>query len=389
MYFLGTSAFADVPNVLISLSKISITLSFRWKFPSFKVNSLIIIDIYRYLYIVFYFEDYMITTKQIRGKIKLLDDLINEYKLQTQDKKRDWQSYESNLFCRIKKAILYYDSYITSAVKLLKIKKEIRAGRPEKLTLEQKVRILMVQRLISKSNREMSFMLLLFSSLNNIDISYKTVERLYDDKKIVLVLQNIHSLIIKEKKINNVDASGDGTGYVLSVKEHYASISIKIKDKKSSKKRKIIFSFALMDIKSRIYVAFGTSYKSEKEAYNSAIEMLKANNINLNSVRLDRYYSGQSIVKQFAELAKGVKCYLIPKKNVTVKGSPEWKEMLKDFLNNTHKYFEEYFQRNQSESGFSEDKRRFGWRIPQKIDNRINTSYFGIFTWHNLFWVGA
>ena len=142
-----------------------------------------------------------------------------------------------------------------------------------------------------------------------------------------------------------------------------------------------------MDIKSRIYLAFGTSFKSEKAAYNKSKEMLKKHNISLESIRLDRYYSGQKIVKEFYEENKNVKCYLIPKKNITIKGSQAWKKMLKNFLKNTFQYFSEYFKRNQSESGFSEDKKRFGWKIPQKLPKRVNTSYFGIFTWHNLFWV--
>ena len=331
----------------------------------------------------------MITTKQIRKKINILDNLIEEYKSNTTEKKRDWRTYEEKLFFRMKKAILFFDDYIREAISLLKTTKNSKLGRPEKLTLEQKVRILLIQRLIQKSNREMSFMLLLFSSLNNINISYKTVERIYDDQKVFLVLNNIHELIILKKNIKKSDACGDGTGYVLSIKEHYASISRKLKDKKSTKKQKVLFSFTLMDIKSRIYLAFGTSFKSEKIAYNKSKEMLRKHNISLESIRLDRYYSGQKIVKEFYEENKTVTCYLIPKKNTTIRGSLAWKKMLKNFLENTFQYFTEYFKRNQSESGFSEDKKRFGWKIPQKLPERVNISYFGIFTWHNLFWVGG
>ncbi len=331
----------------------------------------------------------MITTKQIRSKVKLLDDLILKYKEQSPQKERDWQTYEEKLFVRIKHAIHFFEDYISRGVCLLKTKNCNKVGRPEKLSLEQKVRILLLQRLIERSNREMSFMLLLFSSLNQIDISYKTIERIYDDEKVFLVLNNIHYFILQDKNVKDVDVCGDATGYVLSVKEHYASIASKIKDKKSTKKRKILFSFALMDLKSRLYLAYGTSFKSEKEAYKQSMLMLKDTKINLNSMRLDRYYSTQSTVKNLFDIYKNIKFYLIPKTNVTIKGSLAWKKMLKNFLENTPNYLSEYFKRNQSESGFSEDKRRFGWRIPQKIDKRVDTAYFGILTWHNLFWVGT
>jgi len=56
--------------------------------------------------------------------------------------------------------------------------------------------------------------------------------------------------------------------------------------------------------------------------------MLNHLDIDLNSIRLDRYYSGQSTVKFFTEQFEDIKCYLIPKKNVTVKGNFDWKRML-------------------------------------------------------------
>ena len=143
-----------------------------------------------------------------------------------------------------------------------------------------------------------------------------------------------------------------------------------------------------MDVEKRIYLAYGTSYQSEKEAYNKAMNMLTESNVHLTSIRLDRYYSGKNLVKNLNQTFQGIKCYLIPKKGTVVGGGSAWLEMLTEFCTNTKDYFEEYFKRNQSESGFSEDKRRFGWKIPQKIESRIDMSYFSIFTWHNLLWVG-
>ncbi len=330
----------------------------------------------------------MVKTKEIRKKISLLDEIILEYKENQTTKKIDWKNYEQKLFVRIKNAILFFDDYILKAINLINFKEEKTSGRPRKLNLEQKVRILLLQRLINKSNRDMSFLLMLFSSLTTINISYKTVERIYDDEKVILVLKNIHQLILNEKNINSPDLSGDGTGYVLTVKEHYASIASKLKEKKSTKKQKIIFSFTLMDVETRIYIAYGCSFKSEKDAFNKAYDMLLNLNIDLNSIRLDRYYSGKKLVKELNNQYNGIKIYLIPKKNITVGSSKSWNTMLKHFMDNTNSYLKEYFKRNQSESGFSEDKRRFGWKIPQKIDRRIDLSNFAIFTWHNLYWVG-
>ena len=79
------------------------------------------------------------------------------------------------------------------------------------------------------------------------------------------------------------------------------------------------------------------------------------------------------------------KVYLIPKRNVTLRGSKKWKNMLRSFLTGTFAYLKEYFRRNNSESGFSSDKRRFGWTVRQRKDERIDVAQFTILLWHNLF----
>lgn len=332
----------------------------------------------------------MIRNKQLKEQISRLDQLIDEYNNSGETSPRDYSAYEQSYSKRIKAAIRFFLKLVPKAIALTQFVNGNKLGRPEKLTLEQRVKILLIQRIMQKSNREISNMLELFAYLEGIEISYKTIERLYDDERIQIVLFNMNSLIRKELNIKNVDVAGDGTGFLLSVKEHYASEAQKLKEKGKSntKKRKTFFSFTLMDINTRIYLAFGTSYRSEKAAYNKAIKMLQKTNLNLESIRLDRYYSGKNLVKEISQQYKGIKCYLIPKKNAIIKGSLAWRNMLTNFCNNIAEYLEEYYKRNNSESGFSEDKRRFGWRIPQKIEERIDAAYNAIFTWHNLFWVG-
>jgi transposase len=54
------------------------------------------------------------------------------------------------------------------------------------------------------------------------------------------------------------------------------------------------------------------------------------------------------------------KVYVIPKKNVTLNGSRKWKHTMKEFVENTMKYLEQYHQRSNSESGFAADRRILG-----------------------------
>jgi len=160
------------------------------------------------------------------------------------------------------------------------------------------------------------------------------------------------------------------------------------KSKKKRKKRQFVYSFNLIDIKTRMYLGCGISFKSEKEAYHRATEMIKKTEVKINSIRLDKYYSNQSDVNYCKEHFGDAKIYLIPKWGSTIKGSPEWKKMLKKFIEDVKAYLKEYYQRNQSESGFAEDKKRIGQRLGQKRDDRIDTANFLTLLWHNLYWLG-
>ena len=245
-------------------------------------------------------------------------------------------------------------------------------------------------------------MLIIFSCLTDVDVSYKTIERLYSDQEVILALHNLHMLILKKKGIKDVDCGGDGTGYGLTIKKHYASEAQKLKEKiktlngqhkkkkKTKKKKKAVFiySFAIIDIKTRMYISYGTSFKSEKEAFLDAIKMLEyiGAGINIKSIRLDKYFQ-QAYVKYLEEKLGKIDFYIIPKKNATIKGSWEWKRMLYRFAKDTMAFLTEYFKRNQSESGFAEDKRRTGWRLGQKRPDRIGTANILIGLWHNLYWL--
>lgn len=339
-----------------------------------------------------------ITNKELQETIKILDDIIEEYKKERPKKKRDWRTYEQRLAHRIRTAMKELEPLIDEAVSSIRIIKAEKRGRKRKLTLKQKTMLLLLKHLIRKSNREMSIMLVIFSSLSDIDASYKTVERLYSDEEVIMALHNMHRLMLKRKGVKGADCSGDGTGYSLTIKKHYATEAKKLKDKvkksnsrkskksKKSKKRRFTYSFKFMDLDTRMYLAHGTSLKSEKEAFVKASEMAKA--MGINSLRLDKYYSGQKNV-EFLEGGFGdVKVYLILKKNATIRGPWKWKRMLFKFVNYTREYLHEYYKRNQSESGISEDKRRLGWKILQRREDRIDTADFCTLIWHNLFWLG-
>jgi transposase len=199
----------------------------------------------------------------------------------------------------------------------------------------------------------------------------------------------MHTLLLRKKSINKADCSGDGTGYSLTISKHYATESQKMKER-SNKGRganfdRFVFSFKLMDLDTRMYIGYGTSFKSERDAYQKAIGTM--NGMEMNSIRLDKYYSGQGTIDELVKVfGKGVSFFLVPKRNATVKGSSHWKDMLSRLTTDPEGFLQEYFRRNQSESGFSEDKRRFGWKVLQRREDRIETNDMCTSLWHNMFW---
>ena len=333
--------------------------------------------------------------EDIKLKLEEIDSIIaKKYKLEHPMKERDWRTYEQQFSHRIKTAMRELDPLVKEAVSAI----QIHHGpcHPYGLSLENRVKLLLIKQLVGESNRMFSNMLVIFSMLSGIDVSYKSVERLYSDQEVILAIHNLHILILNNKGVEQSDATGDGTGYSLTIKKNYESYAQRLKDKakengnesskrgRTGRKRLFAYSFFMMDLKTRIYIAFGSSMKSERDAYDRAIGMLRSTGITLNSLRLDRYYSSPSYV----DAHKGTKVFLIPKKNSTLNGSVEWKSMIKDFLLNTVPYLEQYHQRSNSESGFAANKKMLGQNVAQRRDDRIDSAIFCTGLWYNLFNIG-
>jgi transposase len=322
-----------------------------------------------------------ITNKQLSLKLKELEKILKpKYKLIYEEKERDWRTYEQQYMERVRTALKNLDPLLTKAT--LSIQRCNKKGDKPKLTSKQKLQVLLVKHIVEKSNRMMANMMCLFSMLTNIDISYKTVERLYSDDEIEMGLHNLHVLLLKKRGVNHIDACGDATGYTLTVRKHYASYVQKRKDKAKKQKGKKVFvyAFMLMDLRTKMYVCYGTSYKSEKEAFEQGMQMLNRIDVIIDSVRLDKYYSFPSYVDRFSNS----KVYIIPRKNATLRGSQKWKKVIRAFIEDTLTYLHEYYKRNHSESGFGADKKRFGWKVGQKRPDRVDTAMFSTTVWHNL-----
>jgi transposase len=323
-----------------------------------------------------------LTNRQFRRFCKEFKELIEMYGKLNVSRETDWQKYEKEYAERLRYVGKELNNFARSAISHIDIKRS-KIGRPEKLLLQQKVVALLLKVIFEKHNRPMAGLLSLFGAFIGIDVSYKKIERLYSDELVRIVLQNMFILTINRKCDKVIDTTGDATGYSLSITKHYRTNV----DKEGY--RKFVYSFNLMDIKTGLYICYGSGIRSEKEAFENAMKMLKEvkekTGIKIRSERLDRYYSVQSTIKY---VDNETVLYILPKSNTTINGNSKWRKIFRNMMKDPLSYLIEYYKRENSESGFSADKRMFGWKIWQKKDERIDSAISCIALLHNLFRMG-
>ena len=328
----------------------------------------------------------MINQKQLDKALLELNHVVNEYKQKYSVKsERDWRTYEQRLARRMKKAAEEIEPIIEEAYSAIDTTRPDERGRPPKITVTKKVLILLLKDIFHLSNRKMSNLLMFFTLLTGIDISYKSIERSYSDELVKMTIHNMFAIMTKAKGIGGADVSGDGTGYGLTVTKHYRNEREKELSGKKCDRKAFVCAFALMDLDTKMYVGYGTSMRSEKEAFKAALGMANAAGVSIRSARLDKYYSYQSITKEFGN---DTKLYVIPKRNATIKGSPAWKRIIKSFVTDVFHHLKEYYKRNNSESGFNVDKGLCGRKIFQRREDRIGTALMCKGIWHNLMLIG-
>jgi transposase len=326
-------------------------------------------------------KSYRLTNERF-WRFKLdLNKLIEYYKEKYSMKKdRNWANYEKEYRKRIVIAVRELRPLINEALRPLtnNIK---HIGRPLETRIEDKVAMLLLKDIFDTSNRKTAKLLPLFDGLSKVDVTYKTVERLYSDPLVSMALHNIFVIMIRRKEIAHADLSGDGTGYGLTVTKHYSTNG----KKENGKKKIFAYAFAFLDLNTKMYVGYGTGMRSEMEAFNNARKIMKNLGIEIDSVRLDRYYTFNSIVDRFG---RNTKFYIIPKKNTTINGKEQWHDIWRSLMENSMDFLKEYYRRENSESGFASDKKSNGWQVWQKRDDRIATSVMCKGVWHNLLLLG-
>jgi transposase len=273
---------------------------------------------------------------------------------------------------KVKQRLQELPRLVQLAAEKVKIVKDPR-GQHIAVPIGKRVMLLIFKRLIERSNRGMEDLLMTFEPLFGFQRSYKFIERLYSDLEVQLVLHNLFILMVKEEGVSGRYA-GDGTGYALTIEQHY---------RKSPQKhgKKYTLLFFIIDIETNFYVGYGHSHISEMDAFHKACAVLKELNIPVESMRLDKYYSSRKVIRLFSN---EVSLYLIPKKNVARFGA-QWSAIFQQILNDPVAFLQEYFYRNLCETANSTDKQRFGNYVHQQRLERQETETKCLAILHNVF----
>ncbi|MBU7011506.1 MAG: ISNCY family transposase [Theionarchaea archaeon] len=318
-----------------------------------------------------------ITKKLAQELIETLDESRDKISKEAEETlKKVGQVYDFAEYERRKKKVEErindFPSYVRKAVLTITIAKS--RGRPKKLNLVKRAHLFFLVRVLNKSNRDTKALLgSLLQPFTEVEISYKYVERLYSDEQVEMVLHNVFMLMLNKEGVSGKFA-GDGTGYSLLITKHYRT-----DPKKKAKDYRYVFR--LVDLETGLYVGVGYSTKSEMDAFRKAMNMVKDFGIPIDQICLDKYYSSRKVLKLFGERTS---VYVLPKKNISKIGL-KWAKIFNRILEDPVQYLKTYFQRNLSEAAFSADKRRFGWVLRQKREDRQEMAMFSIALLHNFF----
>ncbi len=125
-----------------------------------------------------------------------IDGLIRTKIFPKLRKTTDWRTINQDNAYRIKETILFLSSDLEMLTKRIGAIKKL--GRKPAITTVQKVKILLVKHLLGKSNRNMAYLLVVFSVLSGVFLGYKSIERFYLDKDVHLLLLQLKDSIINK-----------------------------------------------------------------------------------------------------------------------------------------------------------------------------------------------
>lgn len=331
----------------------------------------------------------MISTETLR---KLLESIeLGEFEYQPKERQTiDWTSYDYAQVHEVADMLRAIRDLVDLACLRLAIEVKPRCrGRPP-VYPGDKAKAILMQQYFKMPNRVTEGFLLLFKEKLGIEeFSYKTVERAYDDSQVRRILREISEIIQGPLSEEEHDFSIDGTGLPTSMKQNYEcekkekkkkgkeSEKGKKGDKDEEKKEKSAHLFE------QAIITVGVKYKmiasfiitdnpsaAEGPYLEEALRDVQEIYPHLAMAIGDAAFLSRKNASLVSALGAIPRFY--PKKNVTCRayGSPAWRKMLHQLINDPQAWLRDYHQRSMSESVNSAFKRMFEKKLTRRIRSR-------------------
>lgn len=188
--------------------------------------------------------------------------------------------------------------------------------------------------------------------------SYKTISNFYSDSRLNKILDEL--IIISAIPVALLEETGaiDSTGFSTS---RFARWHKYKWGKKTGKEQKWVKLHACTGCKTNIFLSVRITKKNVNDT--KMFEEVIGNStryFNMNDFVGDKAYSSKKNLEFINKL--GLNPYIPFKKNVTGKarGSPVWRQVYLEFINNHENYMKHYHKRSNVETNFAMLKKRFG-----------------------------
>lgn len=230
-------------------------------------------------------------------------------------------------------------------------------GRPSKSSCD-KAKAVLMQQFFQCSNRVAEGFAKLFREKLGIreNLTYKDIERAYENPEVALVIHSAHQLSNEPVASKEKNFSIDGTGLPESSKQNYANDKEKGREMKGYEKLIAIFGNRYKLIGA---CDIADAHDNESPYLAPLLSELMEVYEELNLFQGDSAYLSRENCDAIALYGGTPRIY--PKSNTVVnaRGSKIWTRMLLAFITDPQKWLEEYHPRSISECGNSVIKRRF------------------------------
>jgi transposase len=276
-------------------------------------------------------------------------------KYESKDSKSvDWASYTEAQIHEVKNFLLLVREVVSDATHYVYDREG--PGRPSK-SAEDKAKAILVQQFFQCSNRVAEGLVDLFREKLRLteNLTYKDIERAYEDPQVLLILHKAFELTNEPVADKETDFAGDGTGQPTSIKQNYAN------DRDDAKKHKG-YEKAILVV-GRKYKMVATCEIADGTAHESPyiiplLEQVTELYERLGIVDLDSAYLSRDVCDWIVAHGGTPRIYSKSNTVINARGSRAWAEMLMAFIDDPQKWLEEYHPRSIAESTNSVLKRR-------------------------------